>query len=43
VELLQKSKDSGKTIIVATHDERIIQIADKKLYLEDGKLVILDD
>jgi putative ABC transport system ATP-binding protein len=43
VELLQKSKDSGKTIIVATHDERIIQIADKKLYLEDGKLVSLDE
>jgi putative ABC transport system ATP-binding protein len=43
VELLQKSKDSGKTIIVATHDERIIQIADKKLFLEDGKLVSLDE
>lgn len=42
-QLLQKLKDSGKTIIVATHDERIIQIADKKLYLEDGKLVILDE
>jgi len=41
--LLRKLKDSGKTIIVATHDERIIQIADKKLYLEDGKLVILDE
>jgi putative ABC transport system ATP-binding protein len=43
VELLQKLKDKGKTIIVATHDERIIQIADKKLYLEDGKLVSLDE
>jgi len=43
VELLQKLKDKGKTIIVATHDERIIQIADKKLLLEDGKLVSLDD
>jgi len=42
-QLLQKLKDSGKTIIVATHDERIIQIADKKLYLEDGKLVSLDE
>jgi len=42
-QLLQKLKDHGKTIIVATHDERIIQIADKKLYLEDGKLVILDE
>jgi putative ABC transport system ATP-binding protein len=43
VELLQKLKDKGKTIIVATHDERIIQITDKKLYLEDGKLVSLDE
>jgi putative ABC transport system ATP-binding protein len=43
VELLQKLKDKGKTIIVATHDERIIQIADKKLFLEDGKLVSLDE
>ena len=43
VELLQKLKDKGKTIIVATHDERIIQIADKKLLLEDGKLVSLDE
>ena len=42
-QLLRKLKGSGKTIIVATHDERIIQIADKKLYLEDGKLVILDE
>lgn len=43
VELLQKLKDKCKTIIVATHDERIIQTADKKLYLEDGKLVSLDE
>jgi len=43
VELFQKLKDKGKTIIVATHDERIIQIADKKFYLEDGKLVSLDE
>ena len=43
VELLQKLKDKGKTIIVATHDERIIQIADKKLYMQDGKLVGSDE
>ena len=42
-QLLQKLKDKGKTIIVATHDERITQIADKKLLLEDGKLVSLDE
>jgi len=43
VELLQKLKDKGKTIIVATHDERIIQITDKKLFLEYGRLVSLDE
>jgi len=42
-QLLRKLKDAGKTVIVATHDERIVQIADKKLYLEDGKLVSLDE
>lgn len=43
VQILQKLKDYGKTIIVATHDERIIQLADQKLYLEDGKLVGLNE
>ncbi len=43
VQILRKLKDDGKTIIVATHDERIIQLADQKLYLEDGKLVNLDE
>jgi len=43
VQILQKLKDDGKTIIVATHDERIIQLAVQKLYLEDGKLVSLNE
>jgi putative ABC transport system ATP-binding protein len=43
VQILRKLKDAGKTIFVATHDERIIQLAGKKLYLEDGKLVSLDE
>jgi putative ABC transport system ATP-binding protein len=43
VQILQKLKGDGKTIIVATHDERIIQLADQKLYLEDGKLVSLNE
>lgn len=43
VQILRKLKDDGKTIIVATHDDRIIQLADQKLYLEDGKLVSLDE
>jgi len=43
VEILQKLKGDGKTVIVATHDERIIQLADQKLYLEDGELVSLNE
>jgi putative ABC transport system ATP-binding protein len=43
VQILRKLKDDRKTIIVATHDERIIQMADQKLHLENGKLVNLDD
>ncbi|MEM3759652.1 MAG: ABC transporter ATP-binding protein [Candidatus Bathyarchaeia archaeon] len=41
VEILQKLKEDRKTIIVATHDERILKLAYQKLYLEDGKLVNL--
>jgi putative ABC transport system ATP-binding protein len=43
VQILQKLKGDGKTIIAATHDDRIIQLADQKLYLEDGKLVNLNE
>jgi len=43
VQILQKLKGNGKTVIVATHDDRIIQLADQKLYLEDGKLVSLNE
>ena len=43
VKILQKLKSTGKTIIVATHDERVIQLADKKLFLEDGKMVSLHE
>jgi len=43
VQILQKLKGDGKTVIVVTHDERITQLADQKLYLEDGKLVSLNE
>ena len=43
VQILRKRKDDRKTIIAATHDERIIRLADQKLQLEDGKLVNLND
>lgn len=39
IQILQKLKSDGKTIITATHDERIFQMADQKLFLEDGRLV----
>jgi putative ABC transport system ATP-binding protein len=43
VEILKKLKTDGKTVIVATHDERIFDLADQKLCLEDGKLVSLNE
>jgi len=42
VQILQKLKDE-KTIIAATHDKQIFQLADQKLHLEDGKLVNLNE
>jgi len=42
VQILQKLKDDGKTVVAATHDERIFRLADQKWYLDDGKLVSLD-
>ncbi len=43
VELLEKLKRDGKTIIVATHDDQIIQLADKNLHLEMGELAETDE
>ena len=39
IDILGKLKGDGKTVIVATHDDRIFKLADQKLRLEDGKLV----
>jgi putative ABC transport system ATP-binding protein len=39
IQMLQKLKRDGKTIIVVTHDEQITELADQNLCLEDGKLV----
>lgn len=39
IDILGKLKGDGKTIIVATHDDRIFKLADQKLRLEDGMLV----
>ncbi|MFZ1039144.1 MAG: ABC transporter ATP-binding protein [Candidatus Bathyarchaeia archaeon] len=42
IQILQKLKGGGKTVIVATHDERILTLAEQKLLLEDGRLVSLE-
>lgn len=43
VQILQRLKAEGKTLIVVTHDERILQLADQKWYLEDGRLESLNE
>jgi len=43
VQILEKLKNDKKTIIAATHDERIINLAEQKLCLEDGKLTETDE
>lgn len=42
-QILQMLKANGKTIIVATHDPEIIQLADLALCLEDGRLASQDE
>jgi putative ABC transport system ATP-binding protein len=36
--ILKELKAERKTIIVSTHDEDIMRLADKKLFIDDGKL-----
>jgi putative ABC transport system ATP-binding protein len=38
VQILRMLKAEGKTVIVSTHDAQIMQFADQKLLLEDGRL-----
>jgi len=40
---MSQSQADGKTVIVSTHDEQISQLADQRAYLEDGKLVSLNE
>jgi len=42
IQILRMLKSEGKTVIVSTHDEQIVQFADKKFLLEDGRLVSQD-
>ena len=39
IQILSAMKESGKTVIVATHDEHISELAHQKLCLEDGRLI----
>ncbi|NJM72740.1 MAG: ATP-binding cassette domain-containing protein [Scytonema sp. RU_4_4] len=40
VELMQKlAKEQGCTILLVTHDNRILDIADRIIYMEDGRLI----
>jgi len=40
VELMQKlAKEQSCTILLVTHDNRILDIADRIVYREDGRLV----
>ena len=40
IELLRKlAKDNGRTVLIVTHDSRLMDVADRVAYLEDGKLV----
>ncbi len=40
VELMQKlAKEQGCTILLVTHDNRILDIADRIVYVEDGRLI----
>ena len=41
VELMQKlAKEQGCTILIVTHDSRILDVADRIIKMEDGRLVI---
>ena len=44
VDLMQKlAKEQGCTILLVTHDNRILDIADAIVYMEDGKLATAPD
>jgi len=43
IQILTTLKRDGKTIIVATHDEHISELAHQKLILEDGRLMCEDE
>ena len=40
VHILERLKAEKKTIVVATHDERIMQLANRVLHLRNGRIVV---
>ncbi len=38
VNILKRLKQNGKTVVVATHDQKIIELADRVLHLRDGRI-----
>lgn len=44
VEIMEKlARDQGCTIMLVTHDNRILDLADRIIYMEDGYLVNRSD
>ena len=43
LQILRMLKTGEKTVIVSTHDEKIVQFADKRFILENGRLAITDE
>jgi ABC-type lipoprotein export system ATPase subunit len=39
VELLSQLSHQGRTVIVVTHDRSIARLADKRMELEDGRII----
>ncbi len=38
VGILEKIREEGKTVIVATHDKKLLKLANRSLFLKDGRL-----
>jgi len=43
VEVLEGLKKKGKTVIVATHDERIMELSNRTFHMLDGRIVGVDE
>ncbi|MCW4030816.1 MAG: ABC transporter ATP-binding protein [Candidatus Bathyarchaeota archaeon] len=39
VQVLQMVKANGRTVVAATHDSKLIQLADRVMCIEDGRLI----